>query len=381
MKSSKTNILFVGDSHSAAIIDDFSTVYSHRENIEYHFKRDRIKTEHEVRTYSSGIFYGKKENISMVSIHGSGYNFNPSFIQQYEWFNDEDSIAIFWLGYNDVMDMIKFPNHHVTLDKYIKRIIAIFDKAKIKLFYPIYNIKIHNDPELREHHKSYCELLKRTAELYGLDEPIDINGTFIDILTDQNNYVSDGVHLWQEFYWMIWNGMRSKLGLMPNEIKHIELNKIDEGIWYWTGLSVDDLLDNLKGYAWKDYNNDEQTLIGSVCIADKGSLEYAEIQRLFIDYLAQYEPAKLNNIYNDNLDNHRFNVRRYDVGSYMTAHGDGYSYVTENGEEVKPIYTMIIYLNDEYDGGEIEFVDKKVSIKPKAGSMVIFPSSDKHQVN
>lgn len=39
-------------------------------------------------------------------------------------------------------------------------------------------------------------------------------------------------------------------------------------------------------------------------------------------------------------------------------------------------YTIVIYLNDQYDGGELEFVEPElgIKIKPKAGSIVIFPS-------
>jgi hypothetical protein len=39
-------------------------------------------------------------------------------------------------------------------------------------------------------------------------------------------------------------------------------------------------------------------------------------------------------------------------------------------------YTVVVYLNDNYDGGELEFVEPEldVKIKPKAGSIVMFPS-------
>ena len=33
-----------------------------------------------------------------------------------------------------------------------------------------------------------------------------------------------------------------------------------------------------------------------------------------------------------------------------------------------------MYLNDNYEGGEIEFPNQKVKIKPEAGSILIFPS-------
>jgi len=39
-------------------------------------------------------------------------------------------------------------------------------------------------------------------------------------------------------------------------------------------------------------------------------------------------------------------------------------------------YTIVVYLNDDYDGGELHFVEPEldIKIKPKAGSIVVFPS-------
>lgn len=38
------------------------------------------------------------------------------------------------------------------------------------------------------------------------------------------------------------------------------------------------------------------------------------------------------------------------------------------------MYSTVVYLNDDYEGGEIYFPNQGVTIKPKAGSMVLFPS-------
>lgn len=39
-------------------------------------------------------------------------------------------------------------------------------------------------------------------------------------------------------------------------------------------------------------------------------------------------------------------------------------------------YATIIYLNDEYNGGELFFTNKNIEIKPKMGSLVVFPGTD-----
>lgn len=39
-------------------------------------------------------------------------------------------------------------------------------------------------------------------------------------------------------------------------------------------------------------------------------------------------------------------------------------------------YATIIYLNDDYNGGELFFSNKDLELKPKPGSLVIFPGTD-----
>jgi len=42
-------------------------------------------------------------------------------------------------------------------------------------------------------------------------------------------------------------------------------------------------------------------------------------------------------------------------------------------------YTALFYLTDNYDGGEIEFPDIDLKIKPSAGSALIFPTTMPHR--
>jgi len=61
-----------------------------------------------------------------------------------------------------------------------------------------------------------------------------------------------------------------------------------------------------------------------------------------------------------------FSISKYDNGKSMGKHYDR----RNNGT-----ISAILYLNDDYEGGELLFPDYNVEIKPMAGSMVIFPSS------
>jgi Rps23 Pro-64 3,4-dihydroxylase Tpa1-like proline 4-hydroxylase len=59
---------------------------------------------------------------------------------------------------------------------------------------------------------------------------------------------------------------------------------------------------------------------------------------------------------------------RYQTGQKYDAHYDG---GTITGRSVSPI----LYINDDYEGGELEFVHHGVTIKPKAGSLYLFPAN------
>lgn len=69
-------------------------------------------------------------------------------------------------------------------------------------------------------------------------------------------------------------------------------------------------------------------------------------------------------------------VRKYRVNGFMGEHVD------KNVEN--PLNTMdwtaLIYLNDDYDGGELSFPDFNYEISPSAGSIVFLPCLAKHSV-
>jgi len=63
-----------------------------------------------------------------------------------------------------------------------------------------------------------------------------------------------------------------------------------------------------------------------------------------------------------------FNFVKYLPGKYFKIHGDHGPYYTCT-------VSAVIYLNDDYDGGDIEFVRQGLIVKPGAGDIIIFPSN------
>ena len=67
----------------------------------------------------------------------------------------------------------------------------------------------------------------------------------------------------------------------------------------------------------------------------------------------------------------------YPVGGHYKGHNDGehFNYETRQWEAcMDRDVSFLFYLNDQYGGGELEFYDLGLTIKPKKGMMIAFPS-------
>lgn len=63
-----------------------------------------------------------------------------------------------------------------------------------------------------------------------------------------------------------------------------------------------------------------------------------------------------------------YNMLRYTGGQEYKAHADG---TTMDGRCV----SAIVYLNNDFEGGEVEFVNYGLKIKPEPGMLLLFPSN------
>lgn len=66
-------------------------------------------------------------------------------------------------------------------------------------------------------------------------------------------------------------------------------------------------------------------------------------------------------------------ISKYFEGKFMGPHVDAH-----DDDPAKTI-SCVLYLNDNYEGGELNFPNHKIMIKPEAGSLVIFPSKYLHE--
>jgi hypothetical protein len=176
------------------------------------------------------------------------------------------------------------------------------------------------------------------------------------------------------------------------------MNKVilEEKVYYYEDgvknfeelMKTIDELDSLEASegisSWYDWtaSNDNKTKMAFI---------YNTIQESFYDVCKDYASALGDN------DEPRlfptFNIKKYAKGTSMGAHFDQL-----DGDQTLR-YSLVMYLNDDFEGGEISFtmsdydgILNKVSpnpdydqalkensmdfsIKPKAGSVIIFPSS------
>ena len=65
----------------------------------------------------------------------------------------------------------------------------------------------------------------------------------------------------------------------------------------------------------------------------------------------------------------------YGPGGKYDPHNDSEDFVNNRLTRVVPRdWSMIWYLNDDYDGGKLDFCQLGITFNPKAGDMIIFPS-------
>jgi hypothetical protein len=64
-------------------------------------------------------------------------------------------------------------------------------------------------------------------------------------------------------------------------------------------------------------------------------------------------------------------ILKYEPGEYYHEHID-------SGPQVKRIHSCVMFLNDEYEGGEISFPRQELDFKGETGDIIFFPSNFTH---
>jgi hypothetical protein len=70
----------------------------------------------------------------------------------------------------------------------------------------------------------------------------------------------------------------------------------------------------------------------------------------------------------ENFWHEPYSLLKYNTGQQYREHYDG-------GTSIGRCISALVYLNNNYDGGEIEFINFGVKIKPEPGMLILFPSN------
>lgn len=133
-----------------------------------------------------------------------------------------------------------------------------------------------------------------------------------------------------------------------------------------------------------DFNWVRATTVGSgayqdvrtnydVCITEIANLYGNQLAKnlhnqMYFLLLASLNPYAQKYQIEGNLYHEYYSALKYSTGQYYNAHYDG---GTGSGRSI----SAIIYLNNDYVGGEIEFVNFDIKIKPEPGMLILFPSN------
>jgi hypothetical protein len=124
--------------------------------------------------------------------------------------------------------------------------------------------------------------------------------------------------------------------------------------------------------AFQNYRVNKMCKITEFCqltnnstVADIHNMFYNVILSTLPNYQQKYDIR-------ETLYEESFSMLKYSHGEHYKAHSDG---TTHSGRCV----SAICYLNSDFEGGELEFVNFKVKIKPQPGMLILFPSNYAYQ--
>ena len=132
-------------------------------------------------------------------------------------------------------------------------------------------------------------------------------------------------------------------------------------------------------YNWDYWKDGQQTFCNQIFLPIKEQLSEYDInyndiyeivdccETILDNALSEY--YKIYKLAKDNIKRKErtISILKYSAGGYLPLHQDlGIS---------TRVLSTVIYLNDDYEGGNINFPEVNVTIKPKSGSILLFPSN------
>jgi len=192
---------------------------------------------------------------------------------------------------------------------------------------------------------------------------------------------------------------------MKNEVQFkqftmFDLQVLTPDIWYWdNALSfpehLKEFIDQIDEYPesysriskWENWtaSNDKDLVYGKTKTINKANLkkstgsDLVDKKTLYIanSFLMAFQMCTDRYLASRNLDKDNYNlnldsvtIKAWNEGQSMGPHFDG-----QDGNK-DLAFSLVAYVNDDYEGGEISFPNHNITVKPKAGSLIMFPSQE-----
>jgi Rps23 Pro-64 3,4-dihydroxylase Tpa1-like proline 4-hydroxylase len=134
--------------------------------------------------------------------------------------------------------------------------------------------------------------------------------------------------------------------------------------YQWSKAQVNDMSEVLENRNCLDFKYKREHLNPNLPNFDKLHDIHKKVEDRLDFCLSHYQ-----SIWHLNMEyKEAFNFVKYEPGKYFKIHGD-------HGPFYTCTVSAVVYLNDDYEGGEIEFIRQDLKIKPSVGDIILFPSN------
>ena len=157
-------------------------------------------------------------------------------------------------------------------------------------------------------------------------------------------------------YENVWPNPDETIQLAENEVA-----RSNSGAYWQRAETVD-------GGAYQEYRTNQLMPITHLAyVANNAALQNIHNQ-FYMLLLASTNPYARRFGIKENMYHEHYSILKYREGEEYKPHYDG-------GTDIGRGISAICYLNSDYEGGELEFPNFDIKIKPQSGMLILFPSN------
>jgi predicted 2-oxoglutarate/Fe(II)-dependent dioxygenase YbiX len=123
---------------------------------------------------------------------------------------------------------------------------------------------------------------------------------------------------------------------------------------------------------WESQSNLGTDSIHTPELIEKNSPEIFSIMQEYVDAVQHEVQYKFGRF----LEKTKPGIRKWNTGENQGVHADGETADGWPGFNYIVDYGSIIYLNEDYEGGELFFPKYNIHMKPQPGTLIFFPSTN-----